>query len=230
MLNGSHISAPWSWGVRYDYCPYMMPEEIETLRLAWVTVLAWLLPEADPKESWVSHLLKTCSQGWWVWRRQARSHFRLGPASAWSCRGGGTPECKVCLGGHPPLRQRLPGLVLLRPVQSWLTAALGGCKSSSSSWRTVFLGSQVELSLEEGEGHTEWQLFRALGQWMEELGFRVLVSNPRAPDLPHQAWGPQTLVYRLVLVCVSVLTGFWRNEKYKDIFIFILPNCGCSNF
>ena len=28
----------------------MMPEEIETLRLAWVTVLAWLLPEADPKE------------------------------------------------------------------------------------------------------------------------------------------------------------------------------------
>ena len=29
----------------------MMPEEIETRRLAWVTVLAWLPPEADPKES-----------------------------------------------------------------------------------------------------------------------------------------------------------------------------------
>ena len=36
----------------------MMPEETEAQRMAQVTILVWVLPEADPKEPRATHLLK----------------------------------------------------------------------------------------------------------------------------------------------------------------------------
>lgn len=53
MLSGSTYHLPGC-----DYHPYMMPEETEARTMAQVTVLVWVLPEADPKESHATHLLK----------------------------------------------------------------------------------------------------------------------------------------------------------------------------